>query len=128
ENTKYFRRSFSSRGLLEVYESLASEVNEYVLEMLSDPNLGGVVSTIHAVDMASMFKKKGFETKFFSYHSPRPGNNGFREHVINQNFTIARFTNKSDFVSQLAPRQLNFTHIPGEFHSDSNNPISKDFH
>jgi hypothetical protein len=122
-------------GYLKVYESLASQINEFVLEMLEDPkykgykviitghSLGGVVSTIHAVDVAFKFKEKGFETELFSYHSPRPGNNGFREHAINQNFTIARFTNKSDFISQMVPRQLNFTHIPGEFHSNSDDPM-----
>ncbi|KXN71806.1 alpha/beta-hydrolase [Conidiobolus coronatus NRRL 28638] len=108
-------------GYLKVYESLASEVNEYVLEMVSDPKYKGY-KIWHIY-----LKKKALKQNFFPITLHVPGNNGFREHAINQNFTIARFTNKSDFVSQLAPRQLNFTHIPGEFHSDSNDPISKNF-
>jgi hypothetical protein len=126
-------------GFWGVYQSTAKDLNQYLMTMLDNPqfkgykvvftghSLGGAVSTIHAIDMASKVKAKGFEVELYAYHAPRAGNQAFVDYAIAQNITIARYTNRGDLVSHVAPRQFDFVHVPGEFHTDFSDLTGRSF-
>ncbi|KXN65575.1 alpha/beta-hydrolase [Conidiobolus coronatus NRRL 28638] len=128
------------KGFWDVYQSTAEDLNKYLMAMLDNPqfkgykvvftgqSLGGAVATIHAVDMAHKVKAKGFDIELYTYHSPRVGNQAFVDYTISQDITIARFTNRGDLVSHVGPRQYDYVHVPGEFHSDSSDLFGLTFH
>jgi hypothetical protein len=126
-------------GFLDMYLSVASDINYYLMDMLNSGNysgykvvmtgqsLGGSLTTVHAVDIASKVKNKGFEIELYAYHSPRVGNQAFVDHAISLDFPIARYTNKADFISHLGLRSWGYVHIPVEFHTDFSDITSKSF-
>ncbi|KXN64970.1 alpha/beta-hydrolase, partial [Conidiobolus coronatus NRRL 28638] len=126
-------------GFLDMYLSVASEVNNYLMAMLDSgkykdykvvmtgQSLGGSLTTVHAVDIASRVKNKGFEFELYAYHSPRVGNQAFVDHTISLDFPIARYTNKADIVSHIGPRSFGYVHIPVEFHTDFSDITNKSF-
>ncbi|KXN65853.1 alpha/beta-hydrolase [Conidiobolus coronatus NRRL 28638] len=127
-------------GFWGVYQSNAKNLNEYLMTMLDNPqfkgykvvftghSLGAAVATIHAVDMAPKIKAKGYPIELYAYHGPRAGNQAFVDYAISQDITVARYTNRGDIVSHVAPRQFDYTHIPGEFHSDFSDLLGLTFH
>ncbi|KXN71805.1 alpha/beta-hydrolase, partial [Conidiobolus coronatus NRRL 28638] len=127
-------------GFLNMYQSLASQINSYLMNMLDSreyrgykvvitgQSLGGALATIHIVDIASMIKNKGIEIELYTYHSPRVGNQEFVNHAVSLDFPTARYTNRADIFSHLAPRSWGYVHIPVEFHTNFNDIASNSFH
>ncbi|KXN65850.1 alpha/beta-hydrolase, partial [Conidiobolus coronatus NRRL 28638] len=128
---------FVHKGFLDMYQSLSSEINSYLMNMLDSgmykgykvvvtgQSLGAALATVHAVDIASKVKNKGFEINLYAYHSPRVGNQAFVDYIISLDFPIARYTNKADYISHLGPRSWGYVHIPVEFHTDFSDITSK---
>ncbi|KXN65851.1 alpha/beta-hydrolase, partial [Conidiobolus coronatus NRRL 28638] len=126
-------------GFAGVYKSNADAVNAYLMSMLDDPkfkgykvvftghSLGGAVATLNAIEMAAKVKAKGFQVELYSYHAPRVGNQAFVDYAVKQDITIGRYTNRGDLVSHGFPRQYDYVHVPGEFHTDFSDLSGRSF-
>jgi hypothetical protein len=126
-------------GFFYTYQSLASKINSYLMNMLDSgeykdykvvvtgQSLGAAVATVHAADIASKVKSKGFDIELYAYHSPRVGNQKFVDYILSLDFPMARYTNKADYVSHLGPRSWGYVHIPVEFHTELSDIIGSNF-
>jgi len=77
-------------------------------------SLGGALATFAILDIKNTLKPPG-TLKFYSFGSPRIGNDVFTDYFMNTLPNVyQRVTHYTDVVVQIPPRQMGFNHAGNE--------------
>lgn len=124
-------------GFYSAYSSVSSQVRSAVKNLLAvhgaatpilftGHSLGAALATFAILDIKKALNPKG-TLKFYSFGSPRVGNDVFTDYFTNNLPNVyQRVTHYTDVVVQIPPRQMGFNHAGNEaWYYDSNTLLHK---
>lgn len=82
--------------------------------MITGHSLGGALATFAAIDIKRSLNLDGHAVHFYTFGSPRTGNQAFTDYVMTLMPDYNRVTHYTDLVVQVPPRQMGFNHAGNE--------------